>query len=120
MKINNISSHDFWCAIDKLVSESEIIIDRPKGSKHPRIDYEYVVDYGYLSNTTSMDDDGIDIYKGSLNTNICDSIIVTVDLFKRDSEMKILIGCTDEETKAILEFHNSSELMKGILVNRYE
>jgi hypothetical protein len=34
--VQNISSSNFWQAIDKLVAESEIIIDRPKDSAHPR------------------------------------------------------------------------------------
>lgn len=44
-KIND----EFWNAIDELVSNSEIVIDRPKGSVHPRYtDFIYKVDYGYL------------------------------------------------------------------------
>ncbi len=39
----------FWKALERLVSESEIVIDRPKGSTHPRYaDIVYSVDYGYL------------------------------------------------------------------------
>ncbi len=30
------TSDDFWLALDRLVAASEIIIDRPKGSAHPR------------------------------------------------------------------------------------
>lgn len=29
-------NEDFWDALDELVSNSEIVIDRPKGSAHPR------------------------------------------------------------------------------------
>ena len=50
-------NEDFWRALDELVSNSEIVIDRPKGSAHPRFpDFIYRVDYGYLKNTASMDD----------------------------------------------------------------
>lgn len=28
--------YDFWSAIDTLVSSGKIVIDRPKGSTHPR------------------------------------------------------------------------------------
>ena len=37
---------------------------------------------------------------------------------KKDSEIKLLIGCSDEEMKLIYEFHNRSEYMKGILIRR--
>lgn len=53
---------EFWEALDNLVRESEIVIDRPKGTVHPRYqDLVYKVDYGYLKNTFSMDGGGIDV-----------------------------------------------------------
>ena len=56
----------FWKAIDSLVQESEIVIDRPKGSHHPRYpELVYPVDYGYLKNTSSMDGGGIDVWRGT-------------------------------------------------------
>ena len=112
-------NNEFWQAIDSLASSGRIVIDRPKGSSHPKYpDCIYPVDYGYLENTTSMDGGGIDVWRGSLTSNKVDSIICTVDLMKKDSEIKLLIGCTEEETKIIYEFHNNSEFMKGILIKR--
>ena len=79
--------YDFWSAIDTLVSSGKIVIDRPKGSTHPRFPHiRYDVDYGYIENTTSMDGDGIDVWKGSLSSVNVNAIICTVDLLKRDSE----------------------------------
>ena len=112
-------NNEFWQAIDSLASSGRIVIDRPKGSSHPKYpDCIYPVDYGYLENTTSMDGGGIDVWRGSLTSNKVDSIICTVDLMKKDSEIKLLMGCTEEETKIIYEFHNNSEFMKGILIKR--
>lgn len=112
-------NNEFWQAIDSLASSDRIVIDRPKGSSHPKSpDCIYPVDYGYIENTTSMDGDGVDIWRGSLTTDTVDAIICTVDLMKKDSEIKLLIGCTEEETKIIYEFHNNSEFMKGILIKR--
>lgn len=60
------TNDSFWNAIDRIVSESKIIIDRPKGSVHPKFsDFIYRVDYGYLVNTSSMDGDGIDVWVGT-------------------------------------------------------
>ena len=43
-------------ALNELVCNSEIIIDRPKGTAHPRYpNFIYKVDYEYLKNTSSMD-----------------------------------------------------------------
>ena len=62
----NYCHEDFWNALDELVNTSEIVIDRPKGSAHPRFpDFIYRVDYGYLKNTASMDGAGIDVWVGS-------------------------------------------------------
>lgn len=38
---------DFWQALDELIRTSEIVIDRPRGSAHPRYpEMIYPVDYG--------------------------------------------------------------------------
>ena len=112
------SKHDhgeFWNFLDELIFTSEIVIDRPKGSRHPKYpDLIYPLDYGYLENTTTMDGGGIDVWKGS-NGEYVDAIICTVDLTKRDSEIKILIGCTEEEKQLAIP---NNECMKGVLIRR--
>ena len=114
----NSSDNSFWETLDSLVNNSEIVIDRPKGTAHPKYpDFIYKVDYGYLKNTSSMDDAGIDVWVGTGNKRI-DAIMCTVDLMKRDSEIKILIGCTEEEKQLIYQTHNESLYMKGIMIRR--
>ena len=113
-----IKNNAFWAALDKLVSDSKIVIDRPKGICHPKYPtFLYPVDYGYLENTSSMDGGGIDVWKGT-DGDISDAIVCTVDLMKKDSEIKILIGCSEEEKQLVLDSHNNSEYMKGILIRR--
>jgi inorganic pyrophosphatase len=108
----------FWDYIDKLIANSNIVIDRPKNTAHPRFpDMIYPVDYGYLENTTSMDGGGIDVWRGTDNNNAVDAVICTVDLYKRDSEIKILIGCTEDEKQIIMDFLNS-KMMRGLLIRR--
>ena len=118
MKYNN----DFWQAIDTLVSSGKIVIDRPKGSVHPRFpSIRYDVDYGYIADTASMDGAGIDVWRGSLGDGELKAIMVIVDLWKRDSEIKLLIGVTDDEAKIIYDFHNNNgDAMQGILIPREE
>ena len=114
----NSYNEDFWKALDELVNSSEIVIDRPKGSAHPKFpDFIYRVDYGYLKDTTSMDGAGIDVWVGSGNKKI-DAIMCIVDLMKKDSEIKILIGCTEEEKQEVYKTHNETQYMKGILIRR--
>ncbi|MBU2700138.1 inorganic pyrophosphatase [Sporomusaceae bacterium BoRhaA] len=110
---------DFWQALDKLVEDSELVIDRPKGTRHPRYsNMLYLVDYGYLQGTSSMDGGGIDVWRGTDEGGKLDAVICIVDLLKKDSEIKLLLGCTDEEKTIIYRFHNESKYMKGILINR--
>ncbi len=112
------SEDRFWSALDALVGESEIVVDRPKGTAHPKYpDFVYKVDYGYLKDTASMDGAGIDVWVGT-NGKYVDAVMCIVDLLKRDSEIKILIGCTEEEKAVIYETHNETPYMKGILIRR--
>jgi inorganic pyrophosphatase len=113
-----MNNDHFWQALDTLVAESELIIDRPRGSAHPRYPEErYLWDYGYLKGTRSGDGDGIDVWVGSLPERRAMGIIMTVDLLKRDSEMKILLGCTHDEMERILSSHNVGK-QSAILVKR--
>lgn len=97
----------YWEFLTRLVASSEIVIDRPKGSKHPRYpDLVYPLDYGYLNNTRSSDSDGVDIWLGSLDNKNISGIICTVDIEDRDVEIKLLLGCTAEEILMIVDIHN--------------
>jgi inorganic pyrophosphatase len=108
----------YWQRLDQLVSSLEIIIDRPRGSKHPRYpDVIYPYDYGYLKDTQAMDQGGIDIWVGSQPEQGVTALICTVDLTKRDAEMKILLGCSRDEADIILKFHNDGP-QSGILIFR--
>ena len=110
-------NHDFWRALDELIATSQIIIDRPKGSAHPKYpDFIYHLDYGYLTNTSSPDSEGIDVWLGS-GERKADAIMCIIDLTKKDSEIKILIGCTEEEKQIVYNTHNTP-FMKGILIRR--
>ena len=73
-------SERFWLSILTLAATHPVVIDRPKGTAHPRYpDFLYPVDYGYLEGTTSIDQGGIDIWRGSLTGSIINGIICTVD-----------------------------------------
>lgn len=110
---------DFWNMLEDMVLDHNIIIDRPKGTRHLKHpDYVYPLDYGYLDKTMSSDGNGIDIWIGSKkNKRIC-GIISSIDSVKSDSEIKILYGCSNEEIQMIYEQHNSTAGMKGILLLR--
>ncbi len=112
-------NNEFWNTLDELVHNSEIVIDRPKGTAHPKYpNFIYRVNYGYLKNTASMDGEGIDVWVGTEINKSIDAIMCIVDVMKKDSEIKILIGCTEEEKAIVYETHNETQYMKGILIRR--
>ena len=111
-------SADFWDILDQRVASHPLVIDRPKGTPHPRFpEIIYPLDYGYLGGTTSMDGGGVDVWLGASGTRDLSAVILTVDLVKSDSEIKIMLGCSEEELQTILIFHNE-KYMRAILVHR--
>jgi inorganic pyrophosphatase len=113
-----MGTENFWNTLEQLIALSRVVIDRPKGSHHPRYpELVYPLDYGYLENTQSMDGGGIDVWVGSLPERLIDAVICTVDLHKQDSEIKLLLGCTKKEAQEILRFHNDGT-QAGLLIRR--
>ena len=103
----------FWRFMTELIHSDSLVIDRPRGSSHPRYPAViYPLDYGYLDNTTASDGGGIDVWLGSLNTVMNDphvqtltGILCTFDTLKRDAEMKLLVDCNAEDVQVIRDFH---------------
>jgi inorganic pyrophosphatase len=108
----------FWAALDELVASCRIVIDRPRGTSHPRYpELIYPLSYGYLDGTHAIDAGGIDVWRGSSSSTNVDAVLCTVDLAKRDAEIKVLIGCSDEDRRSILDFSNRGS-MRALLVER--
>ena len=113
-----VGTTEFWDYLDRLVAGSHLVIDRPKGSRHPRYPAMiYPLDYGYLEGTTTVDGGGIDLWLGSRSSRALDSVVMTVDLYKRDAEINLLLGCTDQEKLTILGLLNK-DTMRAVLVPR--
>jgi inorganic pyrophosphatase len=113
-----MTDSEFWHKLDQLVAASKLIVERPQGSPHPRYPaLLYPLDYGYLEGTCSSDGEGIDVWIGSLPQRMVTGIICTVDLHNRDSELKLLLGCTRQEASQALGTHNSNS-QAGILIER--
>ncbi|HET6420208.1 MAG TPA: hypothetical protein VFG19_08635 [Geobacteraceae bacterium] len=110
---------DFWERLDRLVAENEVVIDRPTGAVHPRYpEIVYPLDYGYLKGTSGGDGNEIDVWRGSLRPARLVAIACTADTLKGDAEIKLLLGCTAEETGIVYRFHNDNDYMSGMLVKR--
>ncbi len=110
---------DFWAYLDRLVAESQIVIERQRGAAHPDYpDMIYPLHYGYLTGTAAMDGDEVDVWVGSGDAAQVSAVLVTVDLLKRDTEVKVMLGCTPAEQQQALAFLNSGGLLRAWLVPR--
>ena len=78
----------------------------------------YPVDYGFLQDTVGTDSQPIHVYKGSHKAQNVGAIVVSADILKKDCEVKLLVGCDDEEKIKILEFLNQTQFQKAILIQR--
>ena len=115
------SEAEFWRAMEQLIVDSDIVIERAKGTRHPEHpQIIYTLDYGCLKGTSSSDGEEIDLFLGSEPARRLSGAFVTVDLQKRDCEIKLLIGCTDDEIRTVDHFFNDYASMKGLLLLRKE
>ncbi len=120
-RVESLPSGDYWDYLDLLVATQMLVIDRPKGSTHPRYpDLVYPLDYGFLEGTTTVDGAGIDVWRGTGEVSLkVVALILTVDLKKKDSEIKIMLSCTESELQKALDFQNTFS-MRAMLVRRSE
>lgn len=110
---------EFWQYLDELAHGCQVVIDRPSGSTHPRFPgLVYPLDYGYLAGTSGADGAEIDLWIGSQGAGQITGILCTVDLLKKDSEMKVLFGCTEDDVQRILQFVNGDS-MRAIYISRH-
>ncbi|MDR1528747.1 MAG: hypothetical protein LBS22_04165 [Puniceicoccales bacterium] len=108
----------FFETFERLIREHGITIDRPKGMSHPRFPgLIYPINYGFINNTQSQDGEGIDVFKGDDDGIGVVGVICSVDTVKRDSEVKVLYNCTEENIQTALKIMNSGP-MRGILIGR--
>jgi inorganic pyrophosphatase len=108
----------FWTNLDRLVAEGQVIVDRPRGSGHPRYpSFVYPLDYGYLAATRAADGDGVDVWRGSRQGAGVTGVLCTVDLEKKDVELKVLLDCTPDELQRILAMHREGK-QSAILLER--
>lgn len=109
----------FWQKLDTIYLSSKLEIDRPKYTCHYKYsNLIYPVDYGYLKDTTGSDMEPIDVFKGSLPTTQVQAALMSADILKKDCEVKLVVGCTEEEMYDILVFLNQTDFQKAVLIKR--
>lgn len=106
--------------------EITVVMDRPLGSKHPKWDFYYPCNYGYIPNTISGDGEELDAYVlGEYKplktfTGIVKAIIHRVD----DDDDKLVVmsaenNYTDDQIRAMTEFQEKFFKSEIIRENSY-
>lgn len=109
----------FWQKIDTLFLSSKVVITRKKDDIHPTFsNLIYPTDYGYLADTKSTNGDGPSVYVGSDNKASVSALVVAVDILQKDLDVKMLVGCNEEEIQLVLQFLNQTDYQKTVLIRR--
>jgi inorganic pyrophosphatase len=102
-----------WATWEATWKKSGVIVDRPRGSSHPRYSKMiYPIDYGHIPSTVGGDDEEVDVFVGRTATGIVGAIF-TKDALKGNEEMKLLINMSKEEIYRVYEFEAGTSSLIG-------
>lgn len=98
-------------AKDYIGKKVYVEMDRPLGSKHPKHDFIYPVNYGYIPNTISGDGEELDAYVLGEHRPLEDFEGVVIAVIHRinDNDDKLVVvaegkNYTDDQIRALTEF----------------
>ena len=105
--------------LNKIVN---VTIDRPLGSKHPKHDFIYLVNYGYVLNTVSGDGEELDAYILGIDEpieNFTGKCIAIIHRTNDDDDKLIVVpeneNFTDEQIRELTNFQEkffTSEILR--------
>lgn len=113
------SPTDYFDLLDQILADASVAVDRPRGTAHPRFpEIVYPLDYGHLGGTMSNDGAEIDAFIGSSRGRGIVGVLLTADPYKRDTEVKVLLDCSDGEVEQARRFCAETLGIGGHLVKR--
>ena len=117
-----MNSLSFKLAKNYLGKEVKVIIDRPLGSKHPKYDFIYEVNYGYIKGVIAPDGEELDAYLLKINepvkeyTGMCIAIAHRKD--NDDDKLIVAPKGIDISNEKIMKFINFQEKWFGTEIIR--
>lgn len=77
--------------------ELEVVVDRPLGSKHPKHDFVYPINYGYIPDTCAWDGEEVDAYILGIPMAIetYKGVCIAIIHRKDDNECKLVVVPVD-------------------------
>ena len=104
----------FTKATDFLGKMVTVKIDRPLNSKHPKYDWLYPINYGFVPDTSASDGEELDAYVIGINkpvgefTGICIAVIHRTN----DDDDKLVIVPEDKEAMTDDEIHSATNFQE--------
>ena len=109
----------FWQKVDTLFLSGNLKMEKKKGEVHSTFgNLIYPTDYGHLVDAKSAGESGVSVYAGSLNRSEISALVIAADILTKELDVKLLIGCSDEEIEDILRFLNQTDYQKTVLIRR--
>ncbi len=109
----------FWQKVDTLFLSSGFRQTRKKGDVHPVFkNLIYPTDYGHIRDTKSVSGEGVSVYAGSGDRNKITALVVAADILSKELDVKVLVGCTEEQVEEVLRFLNQTDYQKTVLIRR--
>ncbi len=107
----------FWQKVDTVFLSSHVNIIRHKGETHPQFkNLVYPTEYGHLEETGNGDP--ISVYMGTKNHSEITGLVIAADILQKTIDVKILVGCTEDEENEVLHFLNQTDFQKTVLIRR--
>ena len=111
-------------ANDYLNKQVSVKIDRPLGSKHPKHDFIYLVNYGFIPNTISGDGEELDAYVLGVNKpleSFTGEVIAIIHRTNDDDDKLIVvpkgINYTDYEIRKLTYFQE--QYFESIIIRKW-
>lgn len=94
---------------DFLDKRVQVVVNRPLGSKHPKYNFTYPINYGFIPNTKAEDGEEIDAYILGEHRPLIEyeGTVIAVVNRKNDNEDKLVVAnhkYTIDEIKSLIHF----------------
>ncbi|MCS7248346.1 MAG: nitroreductase family protein [Anaerolineales bacterium] len=97
----------FWEALDRLLEEGEVVIDRPRESLHgcfPQV--RYPLDCGYLASPQSEAGEEMEVWMGSEPVRQASALFLAVDEHNLELQRSLGIGLSASEIESVVAFYS--------------
>ncbi len=102
-----------------------VTVDRPLGSKHPKYDWKYELNYGFIKNTMSDDGEELDAYVVGVNEPLSsfDGRCIAIIHRTNDNDDKLVVAplgveLTDDEIMSSTKFQEQFFKSEIIRLNK--